>query len=699
MARKITWKSDDNQTCILTIDDGSNTVVNLTPAAEPFTTSIQESDDLFTPIRTSNGYIRIVVDSVEDIADLVGSSPLSRPVTLEVDVVNRWVGFLACESFTQPWDKGPIELEIPVVSPLEVTRGIEPSSTLANLGYINFAQFLLNMNSELGAPFYEFFFPVISNPINTLQYQFDMRNYANARDKNTGYEVASYYDILEDICKLFGWQAIEYEENLVFLAADVKNIEQGTGNNYRGYNLTRMRSIANGSQPTPSDKPAFTPNIPTILGADHNMTWIAGKKSVEVTGQLNERNETIWSMNVLEQCVYKGSDGNEVTDQDHYVFHYLIKKYGCYNHGNILAFNSLSGMASPDANGNNIKYNNYRNNVQTAYGCSVAYEKMYKSDWAESEIIEGEDDWKKRLILKAEPTADFIALEIHTNFPYDTTQNEAVDGIGLTGDILYALNAGDAFAKPEGIHYIKCLLRVVGEDTTYYFNHNSMSGSYGPPAWGTTQEILLIRSKDGVIDAMGGFGNTRLVFVKQVPAPPIKGEIQLLVYAARSNSEESWPGAGYIAIENFAIQLVAKQGVTASIKIEDEDQRLDENTRKISINNGFTDSWSQDCGLTLAREAVPDSYGVVLNASKTQPSALYDGKYPEDAMADRAGAYFSKARLRIKAIVKSVGEMLNPLIPYRFTSNGQPFICIEQQQNWRTNEVTGSFFEPTYNTL
>ena len=684
MARKITWKNDDNQTCILTIDDGSNTVVNLTPAAEPFTTSIQESDDLFTPIRTSNGYIRIVVDSVDDIADLVGSSPLSRHVTLEVDVVNRWVGFLACESFTQPWDKGPIELELPVVSPLEVTRGIEPSSALSNLGYINFAQFLLNMNSALGAPFYEFFFPVISNPINTLQYQFDMRNYANARDKNTGYEVASYYDILEDICKLFGWQAIEYEENLVFLAADVKNIEQGTGNNYRGYNLTRMRSIANGSQPTPSDKPAFTPNIPTIFGADHNMTWIAGKKSVEVTGQLNERNETIWSMNVLEQCVYKGSaTHSDITPTTYY----KIRKYGAYSNGNILAYNSIYSMSSPDINGNNLKYHNYVNQVN-AYGGCVADELLVKYD-TDHNVTAGANEYVRRIITK--PVSALIScVEIHTNFWYDPTQNNAVDAFMIEADIKNATNAIDVFETPSGTIYLEMALMIVNGSTAYYF-----SPRYG---WTTTESNMIAIVKNGKIQSYGLATDRGYVAYGQINAPTnISGEVVLHILA--SDTGEYSQGNVYISYENLQIKLVASANTRQYVKIEYDNQRMDENTKKISINNGFTDSWSQDCGLTLAREAVPDSYGVVLNASKTQPSALYDGKYPEDAMASRASAYFSKARLRIKAIVKSVGQMLNPLIPYRFTSNGQPFICIEQQQNWRTNEVTGSFFEPTYNSL
>ena len=212
MARTVTWLNDDNKTCVLTLVDDNSSTVALTPAAEPFSTSIQESDDLFTPIRSSNGYIRIVVDNVDSIADLVGAAPIDRAVYLSVNSNARWKGFLACESFTQAWDRGPIEIELPVVSPLEVARGIYPSAALDNLGYINFAQFLINMNTALGDGFTtglawsRFYFPVLSETPDTLQYQFDMKNYATAIDKNTKHEVASYYEILEDICKLFGWQ-------------------------------------------------------------------------------------------------------------------------------------------------------------------------------------------------------------------------------------------------------------------------------------------------------------------------------------------------------------------------------------------------------------------------------------------------------------------------------------------------------------
>ena len=700
MARTVTWLNDDNKTCVLTIvDDNSNTVA-LTPAAEPFTTSIQESDDLFTPIRSSNGYIRIVVDNVDSIADLVGAAPIDRAVYLSVNSNARWKGFLACESFTQAWDRGPIEIELPVVSPLEVARGIYPSSALDNLGYINFAQFLINMNTALGVGFTtglawsRFYFPVLSETPDTLQYQFDMKNYATAIDKNTKHEVASYYEILEDICKLFGWQAIEYEHELVFLAADKKCYESGSTVAYRGYNHSKMQNIANGSYASPSDTVSFNAHTPIIFGADHDMSWLAGKKSVEVTGQLNERDETIWNMDVVSQCEYKGSDKAETLGTTS--FHYFVKKYESPTGGNIQVTNSIGGVSQPSEN---VKFVNFKNGNDNAYGGSIGYEKYYYSDDSNGHVIlSGSDTWVKRLILRSSPnTASFVSHRIVTNFFYSPSQNARagaqLDAFLITGTLLYASDRQAFFEKTSGYRYTKVAFKIEGTQT-YYWNPNSSVG------WSTTYADFLIRSKDGELAEYGYYHNGQTLFVPSIPAPTnIEGQVTLNIISANSTDVESWPGSAYLAYEDLSIKLIAAENTRGALTIDDKEQRMNENQKKIDLNNGFTDSWSRECGLTLAREAVPDSYGVVLNASKAQPSSLYDGKWPEDAMAERANNYFARARRRIRAIVESKNKMLNPMVPYTFTSGGRPYIVMEQTHNWRTDEVRANFFEPEYNSL
>lgn len=690
MATTVTWLNDDNKTCVLTIQDGSNTTTALTPAAEPFTTAIQESDDIFTPIRSGNGYIRVVVDSVDDIAYLVGSSPRFRKVELTVDGVRVWFGFLACESFTQSWDKGPLEIELPVMTWLEYSKASSPSSVLI---YRSFAKYLYEILNSNDANYDYVVFPNLITPATVLTYQFDIRNYLTAKDKNTGYDVASHYQILEDICKLFGLQAIEYGTMLVFMAADVKSLRVDDHNhnyNYIQYSKADLYYISQGSSRTGLTA-TWSAVIPTIFGADHDMTWLAGKKSVEVTGQLNERDETIWSMDVVGQCVYKGSDKYETLGTSQY--HYFIKKYQGYTKGNIqVSNNSMGGQFVAEGN---IKFYNFVSGNEDAYGGSIGYEKYYLSDDSNGHVITGgSDEWRKRLIVKALSGGQaYISHYIRTNFYYAPTQNNTLDAFIITGTLLYAANRQAFFEKATGTRYTKVALKIeTSANTTYYWSPAN--------GWTTTYSEFLLRIKDGEISEFGYYLNGQTLFVPSIPAPTnIEGQVTMNIIASSSTDVQNWPGSAYIAYEDLAIKLVASEGTRGALNIEDKEQREDENKKKIEGGTMFTEEWSQDCGLTLAREAVPDSYGVVLNANKEQPSSLYSNKWPEDALAERASNYFSKARLRIRAIVKSNNQMLSPLVPYTFTQGGKPYICIEQQQNWRTNEVRANFYEPTYNAV
>jgi hypothetical protein len=681
--RKITWKNSNEQTCILTIQDSSNGITNMVPSGEPFMTSTQQATDIFTPIRTSSGYVRVELDHVDDVDDLVGSAPLQRAVELTVDGVVRWRGFLACESFTQAWDVMP-SLELPVMSPMEAARGLTPSAELSALGYINFAQFIVNMNAVLGNPFEKFFFPVVSNPSTTLRYQFDMKNYAEATDNNTKHEVADYYTIMEDICKLFGWQCIEYETSLVFMAADVKALEAGTNNNFRGYTAARLAELAAGTNDEPTEKPAFTPTIPVIFGAEHRLNYIAGKKSVEVSGDLNERNEEIWGMDVFQQCEFKGNNFHSemAVGQPQ---RYTVKKMGCIDGGNIEVFNNVfSGGASlPDTDGNNIKYERAYLGATNAYGASITYEQFaeYENTLPYKTIVGGSLDFFQRLILKAYSQVAIINARIATNFFYDKTQNQQYNAFRVSADVKYAENATDAFESSwGGQKYLEMSFVIKDGSTEYYYDRTD--------GWNTEGGIVQIYVSDGKIDEAS---------YNSIPAPDnIKGEFVLYIWSSTDGI-----GDGFIALENLSIQLYTKEGRVKgkqSPRVELDELRENENVDKVQLSNGFTEEWSQSCGLTMAREAVPDSFGVVLAADKSLPERndLPSGQYPEEAMAERASTYFAKSRKKIEVIVESVGKMLSPFVPYTFLTDGKQYLCLEQQLNWKTNEVTAGFFEPTY---
>lgn len=679
MAKKIEWQDFAGNSCVVSIEDGRSGTSSFTPADEPFSTEIAEDDDIFTPIRTGCGYIRINVDDIDDINDLVGSSPINRKVTLKVNGTLRWTGFLSCEIFTQSWDVGPLEIELPVFSPLEVAKSLTmDGSVISNLQYISFAEFLVAMNTALLNPYSTIFFPCLTEPETTLRYLFDLRNYTDSVDKNTSHEFANYHDILEDVCKLFGWQCIEIADSLCFLAADSKKLENGSA--YKGYTPAQLQTLVAGGSVVPVTLP-FNVITPVIYGDEHSRTFVPGKKTVTVTGSLNERDEIVWEMDVLEYAAY-APDSNPQGDVGTTV--YKVKSYKTAyadgRYGNIRTRNNVMGMNVYDTSGIDVKFTNFHG--EQNYGGSVAFEKMYKYNLPGHEIVEGEDDFVPRILTKGIDGMLLSCAEIYTNFFYTPTQND--DVFKIDADIKYAEDADDIFD-----HLSELYCRVVLRIGDYYYNPES--------GWGNTSASVLLHVKDGNIVGYGRQTDRGVIFNSSIPAPTnLSGEVILYILATTDDLTDYGQGSGYVSYENVKIRLLNNNPTRNYLtRIEDKEQRKDSNTKRVSIQSGFTSEWDMESGLTVAREPVPDSFGAVLTSDKRIPGNLYDSKYPEEALAYRAASYFVKSRQKINAIVMSEGKMLDPLVPYQFKSGGQQFICVSQKMNWRSNRVEGIFYEPS----
>ena len=678
MAKTITWKDIEDRTCVLTINDGSVATTELTPGENPFVTQTDDMDDIFQPIRSTTGNIGIVIDSVDDVVSMIGRTPITTPVTLTVEGNVRWKGFLSCESFSQEWDRGPLDISLPVMSGLEVLRGIHyPYTGLSDLGYVNFAYFLDKLNVALGNLYVNFYFPNISEPDTTLLYKFRMSNYATSDDKNTTYEMATYYDILEDICKLFGWQAIEYGQSLVFLAADVKSVV--SGNNMKGYTAANISTMGGGTS-VAGQNISFATVVPEFYGVDHRRSFVAGKNSVEVVGQLHEIPEDIWSMDVVEQCVYKGHDDwSQVRET------YAIKKFAAYQspgavspNGNIQAYNSLSGM-SVDTDGYNIKFANYKSNAG-AYGGSIAFERFYKYG-ATHELTEGDSDFVMRLITKGNSTSLEEGIIIHTNFYYTPDQNTG-EKFYIKGNVLTAENANDVFDKPSDYTYYRAYFRIGNK----YYNGTT---------WTTTSQSMILVVRDGEILSYGHQGSGGIVSYSYIPAPQdASGEVVFGLISTKS--EDYAQGDVYVAYEGLKIQLNTPNNKRGGYYVERSDIRADFNEEKTKLNNGFADKFSQSCGLTLAREDVPACKGVVLKSDLTLPTSLYGNKYPEKALCDRVADYAAQSRMVLYAVVKGEGAMLSPLKSYAMRYGGRLWICLCQTVNWQNNEIMAGFFEPSY---
>lgn len=383
MSRKITFKSLRRGTVyVLTIADGSSTVVNLTPSATPFETDVDSSDEFFSPVRTQSGNIEIVGE-ISDVEPLLSSDPASRLVTLHgtegSTTTLRWKGYLQTTTFSQTWDKGPLPISIPVVSHL----GIIESYTFQRVDYVRFAEFFKSLSEVTGTAFYtSFVFPNITGISTILKYNFSGQAFAKWDDKTRTYDYGNYSEILEEICKLFGWVAIEVADTLCFVAPD-------STDGYVQFTAAQLATLASNGTATGTTVSQSTIHE-SIDGADHTIDYLPGMKSVKVTGTPGSGFGQLFSFNVDSLEIRSTEEHNRAKSSgSSEYYHYFTKNYGDSDEIDV----TYSG---------NIRYDNfyYDDDTLRSGSCCVT-DRQLETDTSETHNpVTKDTNWKNHIICK-----------------------------------------------------------------------------------------------------------------------------------------------------------------------------------------------------------------------------------------------------------------------------------------------------------
>lgn len=203
---------------LLTIGGGSGTAIPLKGAAKPFETRENADEDVFKPVRTQTGYLRIVDDGKDANGntlganwwqDLIPASDTERPVLLTTNNTIVWQGYMQTQNFDGPIDRGTTEREFPV------------QCMLAALGSVN-VDVLITLNNtqkhvvNFYALIYYAFSKVSAMTISDFRIQgghdadewlsskFDWQNLLTKGEN--GLEARySYLKALEDMCRFWGW--------------------------------------------------------------------------------------------------------------------------------------------------------------------------------------------------------------------------------------------------------------------------------------------------------------------------------------------------------------------------------------------------------------------------------------------------------------------------------------------------------------
>lgn len=288
MARGIHWQiqfktiQEDLLTISIYHKNYSGAIVQLTGGSTPMVTEELKSDNILEPIRTQTGYINICCGRSTWL-EVINSGEM---VELKKGSTILWRGFISKEAFTGGLFNTTEEYQIPihcvltqlqahdfVVSPFDMP-------TFAKVMYEGFA--LIGVG-----PDYLYWPEVAGNAPVFLGNRMQRSNFADSFDTNEGETLvksnSSYYDVLYEMCKYYGWTLCSDGANIIFLTPgqsrynycwfqDIGDIE-----NYGAdYVSVSSKSVASSSLESL-----------TYLSALHNERVLQPVKSVSIIGNIN----------------------------------------------------------------------------------------------------------------------------------------------------------------------------------------------------------------------------------------------------------------------------------------------------------------------------------------------------------------------------------------------------------------------------
>ena len=268
----------------------SGNPIPLKGGAEPFVTQEDDDEDMFLPVRTQSGYIRIVDDGKDangntfNWKDLLPSTDVDRPVTLTAATGTvLWHGFMQAQNFTGVLYGNPQEREFPVQCPLTVLSANDISANereMKTFGYVIAQAF----SSIPTLTFDNFIFQGGADAREWLLKLVDWQNYVTSEDDETVQARFDYGLVLEDICKYWGWSCRVYRQSVIFSRVDDNDVEP----NALVLTLAELGSLTSNSGTVETFLSAASLPTDVFVSTDNDETLVRGYRKATVHANAGE---------------------------------------------------------------------------------------------------------------------------------------------------------------------------------------------------------------------------------------------------------------------------------------------------------------------------------------------------------------------------------------------------------------------------
>ena len=626
-------------TYTVNIYGGSGTAVALTPAAEPFVTEEDNSEEVFIPLRTQSGYIRIVDENTAgfDWTDLMPFTDVARPVTLthiaSGQTVVDWQGFMQSQNFSGTLYGGKQEREFPIQCPLasagtqDIFLNTDPVTELKNFAY--YLKLIVDYISTVsdGIIYFEnVYVQGGTDARNALLNLVDPQCFANIdEDENTIEVKYTKYGVLEDICRYWGWTARTFGRDLYLMQTN------GTSNSFTKLTMANLTTMAGGTA-AGTTVTVSTPTLGNVFASMSNdITVCRGYSKATVKGDAGNGENT-------ELAIFPDAIVNAMpTSSDTW-------EYPQNNPDYILRFSrkdtSISGINMVGA--------------ATGSGCCFAtgvfYERptMYSTDMDDQDFL---------LILGLSTESPAKKIEINTVYEH----NYAGMILELHSDTYFCGHRVDATSGEHDYGDAFMLMRIgIGKtkETAKWFVENISAGTC---AWSN--------SAGDVRMTIGNKGNKMYykdsnVFEYRIPVPNQAGFVGKLFV------EFYGPTAMVPVADNALSNTVAIVGFKIEKMFSSSSLPLipadwSESTKEMSASNSnmVQDNWNADC-IFCSYGKVKYGFGIISQNDGTLYNIVNS---PESKLASRvAGAlsgYWNRSKLMYRTELDANDQTVAAISP------------------------------------
>lgn len=639
--------------------------IPLKGGAEPFVTQEDDDEDIFTPVRTQSGYIRIVDDGKDangnafNWKDLVPSTDVDRPVTLTSDNVVLWQGFMQAQNFSGTLYGNPQEREFPVQCPLTVLTVNDISTQereMKNFGYVIAQAF----SSIPTLEFDQFVFQGGADAREWLLKLVDWQNYVTSEDDKTVQARYDYGIILEDICKFWGWSCRVHRRSVFFARVDDNDVEP------KALVLT-LSQLANLTDESGTVTENYLSSVSMsgdfFVSVDNDETMVRGYRKASVHSNAGEGDTTIikaFPDAVMDEIEEEGQNYNV--------------QYGdtiVYYIGNILLASSAFMRFSARSGYGSFDYITGTNNEENALnGPAIRIRKSYESQSAQA----------------------YVSLTTTFEHSYSVTENGGhagrVAGLQFQGKIA---SAGEEF-KIEGRNYrdAKPLWMRIGIGST-----RATAKWYDGYNWSDTETACraIIGTEDNIFMFMYQSGGGAIGYNNIVSTGNMKG--LLFVELLGSNTMPEVQGERQFDIIDFKIELVYRSDRSRATRAEvTRNDRYDYTASTEGIERN---DWDSDL---IYASAPKSSYmafgvGVVINENGTRlEKATYgeNEEIPEQNLANRVAAYWGTSKRKITAELNTA--VIPDITPRNtLTLDGTTCHPISISHDWWNDKTTLTLLE------